>query len=104
MLGEITMLQQLKHRNIMRLYDWWFDKQHQVSQQQVQGPRISAVAHQCSGAIKQEHRILWAVCSSSSVGSRASRTVTTLHGGASRQPCKAKCQLLLIHVRLSVII
>jgi hypothetical protein len=31
MLGEITMLQQLKHRNIMRLYDWWFDKQHQVS-------------------------------------------------------------------------
>lgn len=30
MLGEITMLQQLKHRNIMRLYDWWFDKQHQV--------------------------------------------------------------------------
>jgi hypothetical protein len=36
MLGEITMLQQLKHRNIMRLYDWWFDKQHQVSQQALQ--------------------------------------------------------------------
>ncbi|KAF6266699.1 kinase-like domain-containing protein [Scenedesmus sp. NREL 46B-D3] len=30
MLGEITMLQQLKHRNIMRLYNWWFDKQQQV--------------------------------------------------------------------------
>eukprot|EP00879_Flechtneria_rotunda_P000813 GHRR01000937.1.p1 GENE.GHRR01000937.1~~GHRR01000937.1.p1 ORF type:complete len:934 (+),score=365.76 GHRR01000937.1:289-3090(+) len=30
MLGEISMLRQLKHRNIMRLYDWWYDREQQV--------------------------------------------------------------------------
>jgi WNK lysine deficient protein kinase len=30
MLGEITMLRQLKHRNVMRLFDWWYDQQQRV--------------------------------------------------------------------------
>jgi hypothetical protein len=52
MLGEITMLQQLKHRNIMRLYDWWFDKQHQVG-----GSNSTLAVASCKQAQQQQREV-----------------------------------------------
>lgn len=30
MFAEIRVLQQLKHKNIMSFYDWWYDAKHQT--------------------------------------------------------------------------